>query len=147
MDSLSVESGIPDSNHQRDFRFLEVNSRFAGFRIPQGKVFQIPDCTGKNYPDFRIQIALHGVIKEFSFFHVQVQDYKGACRKDNHLSENITFRFQKQSYQRKYSMWCFYVSVFKGGTKLLLFQFLGPVLKILILLHDNLRISNLLLFW
>ena len=44
-------------------------------------------------------------------------------------------------------MWCFYVLVFKGGTELLLFQFLGPVLKISILPHDNLRIFNLLLFW
>ena len=144
-----MEPGIPDSNHLRDFRFLEVNSIFQsqGFLISQGKVFQVPDCTSKNFPDFRIQIALCGAIKEFSFFHVQVQDYKGACCKDDHLSENITFHFQKQSYQRKYTMWCFYVSVFKGGTRLLLFQFLGPVLKNFILLHDNLRISNLLLFW
>ena len=127
-----------------------------GFRIPiisgisdslrlipdsQDSRFQIPDYTSKKFPGFRIQIALHEVIKEFSFFHVQVQDYKCACRKDDHLSENITFRFQKQSYQRKYTMWCFYVSVFKGGTKLLLFQFLGPVLKILILLLNAIIVA------
>ena len=38
-------------------------------------------------------------------------------------------------------MWCFYVSVFKGGTKLLLFQFLGPVLKILILLLNAIIVA------
>ena len=123
-DFKAQDSGLHEENFP-DSRLHKQNiSRISESRLP---------CMGrlKNLVSFmyKSRITNVHVIKTITF------------------QKTFNFSLSKQSYQRKYTMWCFYVSVFKGGTKLLLFQFLGPVLKILILLHDNFRISNLLLFW